>query len=156
MLVGNRERARNMGLKGLQIAGNSLMPLVAYFSTPLADRFPSHAEQFNQNINSQSFGAAHLADLQLGLMEQHLACGLLAAVQAVDLRAELRQAPAHDLLSPGTIALYHKLRAAVGRSNDARPIVGHDEEQVLEHFVEHVAREIAEGDSLVAASPRMS
>ena len=143
-------------MKGLQIAGNSLMPLVAYFSTPLADRFPSHAEQFNQNINSQSFGAAHLADLQLGLMEQHLACGLLAAVQAVDLRAELHQAPAHDLLSPGTIVLYDKLRAAVGRADDGRPIVGHDEEQVLEHWVEAVACEIAEGGSLVAASPRLS
>jgi phenylalanine ammonia-lyase len=155
-LVGNRERARNMGLKGLQIAGNSLMPLVAYFSTPLADRFPSHAEQFNQNINSQSFGAAHLADLQLGLMEQHLACGLLAAVQAVDLRAELHQAPAHDLLSPGTIVLYHQLRAAVGRADDSRPIVGHDEEQVLEHWVDAIAREVADGDALVAACPGLS
>jgi phenylalanine ammonia-lyase len=155
-LVGNSERARNMGLKGLQIAGNSLMPLVAYFSTPLADRFPTHAEQFNQNINSQSFGAAHLADLQLGLMEQHLACGLLAAVQAVDLRAELHETPARDLLSPGTIAVYRKLRAAVGRADDGRPIAGHDEEQVLEHWVQAVAREIAEGGSFVASSPRLS
>jgi phenylalanine ammonia-lyase len=155
-LVGNPERARNMGLKGLQIAGNSLMPLVAYFSTPLADRFPSHAEQFNQNINSQSVGAAHLADLQLGLMEQHLACGLLAAVQAVDLRARLHQATAQDLLSPETMALYRKLRAAVGRADDGRPIVGHDDEQVLEHWVDALAREIAEGGSVVAASPRLS
>lgn len=155
-LAGNHDRARNMGLKGLQIAGNSLMPLVAYFSTPLADRFPSHAEQFNQNINSQSFAAAHLADLQIGLLEKHLACALLAAVQAVDLRAELHQAPAGDLLSPGTLVLYRQLRAAVGRADDDRPIVGHDEDQVLEHWVDAVVRELAEAGSLVTACPRLS
>jgi len=26
--------------------------LISYLGNPIADRFPSHAEQFNQNINS--------------------------------------------------------------------------------------------------------
>ena len=45
-----------MGLKGLQITGNAMMPLLTFYGNSLTDRFPTHAEQFNQNINSQGYG----------------------------------------------------------------------------------------------------
>lgn len=50
-----------MGLKGLQLVGNSIMPLLTFYGNALTDCFPTHAEQFNQNINSQGFGSANLA-----------------------------------------------------------------------------------------------
>ncbi|NCC26344.1 MAG: aromatic amino acid lyase, partial [Deltaproteobacteria bacterium] len=68
-LVGNPGRTVNMGLKGLQIAANSIMPLVSFYGTPIADRFPTHAEQFNQNINSQGFNSAVLARKSVRAME---------------------------------------------------------------------------------------
>jgi len=49
-LVGNVQRKVNMGLKGLQINGNSIMPVLTFLGNSLVDRFPTHAEQFNQNI----------------------------------------------------------------------------------------------------------
>lgn len=65
-LIGNTQRTVNMGLKGLQISGNSIMPLLMFYGHPLidrfpTDRFPTHAEQFNQNISSLGHGSAHLA-----------------------------------------------------------------------------------------------
>ena len=46
-LIGNTARQVNMGLKGLQLTGNSIMPLLTFFGNSLVDRFPTHAEQFN-------------------------------------------------------------------------------------------------------------
>ena len=60
-LSGNSETPYNMGLKGLQITGNSIMPLLTYYGNPLVEHFPTHAEQYNQNINGLSWGAANLA-----------------------------------------------------------------------------------------------
>ena len=48
-LVGNPQRQVNMGLKGLQITANSLMPLLSFYGNSLADRFPTHADQFLEN-----------------------------------------------------------------------------------------------------------
>jgi phenylalanine ammonia-lyase len=75
-----------MGLKGLQITGNSIMPLLTFFGNSLVDRFPTHAEQFNQNINSQGFGSANLARQSIETFQQYMAIALMFGVQAVDLR----------------------------------------------------------------------
>ncbi|KAF9199933.1 hypothetical protein BGZ49_009896 [Haplosporangium sp. Z 27] len=55
-LVGNSERHIGVGLQGIQISANSFGSLISFFGNSLADRFPTHADQFNQNINSQAFG----------------------------------------------------------------------------------------------------
>src|SRR5215510_11336195 len=70
-LVGNPARKVNMGLKGLQLSGNSIMPLLTFFGNSLVDRFPTHAEQFNQNINSQGFGSANLARQAVETFQQY-------------------------------------------------------------------------------------
>src|SRR5262249_49449544 len=72
-LVGNPDRVVNMGFKSLQIVGNSIMPLLSFYGNSIADRFPTHAEQFNQNINSQAMGSANLARRSLGLFQHYLA-----------------------------------------------------------------------------------
>ena len=64
-LVGNQARKVNMGLKGLQLSGNSIMPVLGFLGGSLVDRFPTHAEQFNQNVNSLGLGSAVLARRQI-------------------------------------------------------------------------------------------
>ena len=60
-LVGNQEGGLNVGLKSLQVGGNQMMPLISFYGQSIVDRFPTHAEQFNQNINSQAMNSANLA-----------------------------------------------------------------------------------------------
>jgi phenylalanine ammonia-lyase len=156
-LVGNPAGPANMGLKALQTSGNSIMPLVTYLSAPLADRFPSHAEQFNQNINSQSFGAAHLAGEQLRLGSLHLAIAMLCAVQAVELRsAQLtRSHDPRELLSPGTTGLYETLCKLLARDPaPERPYCLNDGDRDFEADIQAIAEDLRSGRQL-AGSARM-
>ncbi|MFB2837411.1 aromatic amino acid lyase [Floridanema evergladense] len=103
-LVGNTDGKVNMGLKALQITGNSIMPMLTFYGNSIADRFPTHAEQFNQNINSQGFASANLTRNSIELAQQYMAVALMFGVQAVDLRTF--QVAGHydsrDYLSPAT------------------------------------------------------
>jgi phenylalanine ammonia-lyase len=145
-LVGNTALSVNMGLKGLQILGNSIMPLVTYFAAPIADRFPTHAEQFNQNINSQSYGAARLAREQIELARRHLAVALVAVTQAVELKAQ-RAHGTHDaraLLSPPAASIYTTIKDVLGSPvTPGRPTVWDDTDQPLEAFVDRVFADLA-------------
>ena len=107
-LVGNPARKVNMGLKGLQLAGNSIMPLLTFFGNSLVDRFPTHAEQFNQNINSQGFGSANLTRQAIETFHHYIAIALLFGVQAVDLRTYglVGHYDAQTCLSPATARLW--------------------------------------------------
>jgi phenylalanine ammonia-lyase len=115
-LVGNTALGLNIGLKSLQIHCNSLAPLVQYHARPMADLFPTHAEQFNQNINSQGMNAANLTRDSLDVAEQFLACAMIFALQAVELRAKAESGcfDATELLSPGTRGLYQVAREIAG------------------------------------------
>ncbi len=53
-----------------------MMPLIVFYGQSMVDRYPTHAEQFNQNINSQAMNAANLARDQLDVMEHYLAVAL--------------------------------------------------------------------------------
>lgn len=124
-LVGNADSGINVGLKSLQIVGNSMMPLIGFYGQSIADRFPTHAEQFNQNVNSQAMNSANLARESLDVFGHYVALSLLCAVQAVELRAKLSSGSydARTVLSPATHALYLAARtAAAGPPNDDRPL----------------------------------
>lgn len=152
-LVGNAGRPFNMGLKGLQLTSNSLSPLIEFYGAPIADRFPTHAEQYNQNLNSQSFNAAVLAHRQITITRQLLAVSLVIAVQAVDLRSRIAtgSCDAGSLLSPATRALYTTVRNLLGRPPDrARPLVDHDDEQWLDSHVAKLATDLASGGRIAA------
>lgn len=145
-LVGNTGRAVNMGLKGLQIAANSIMPLLSYYGVPIADRFPTHAEQFNQNINSQGFNAAVLARHSLRALEPYVAMALVFGVQAVSLRAEAMTGSfdPRPLLSPSTSVLYDAVLDVLGHDrNPDKPIVWNDDEQSLEIMIQTLQADIA-------------
>jgi phenylalanine ammonia-lyase len=115
-LVGNTALGLNIGLKSLQIHANSLAPLVQYHARPMADLFPTHAEQFNQNINSQGMNSANLLREQVELAEQFVAVATIFALQAVELRAkaETGRFDAGPLLSPATRGFYTTAREIVG------------------------------------------
>jgi phenylalanine ammonia-lyase len=147
-LVGNSKRKVNMGLKGLQIAGNSIMPLLTFFGNSLVDRFPTHAEQFNQNINSQGFGSANLARQSVETFRHYMAIALMFGVQAVDLRT-YKTAGHYDArlcLSPSTRPLYEAVRQVVDRPpNSDRPYIWNDDEQPLDQHIALIAADIAAG-----------
>ncbi|MBF0099524.1 MAG: aromatic amino acid lyase [Desulfobacterales bacterium] len=138
-LVGNPSRRVNLGLKGLQISANSMMPLISFYGNSLADRFPTHAEQFNQNINSQGFGSANLARKSIDIFQQYIAICLIFGVQSVDLRSYLccGSYDSRKTLSRATIPLYEAIRKIVGiPPSDNRPYIFNDHEQALD---EHIA-----------------
>jgi phenylalanine ammonia-lyase len=159
-LTGNTENPVNMGLKGLQIVGNSIMPLLTFYGNSLADRFPTHAEQFNQNINSQGFASANLARNSLDIFQQYLAISLMFGVQAVDLRTYLiaQHYDASVCLSPQTRKLYLAVREVIGEppSKD-KPYIWNDREQPLdEHIAKIVADIKAEGVIVQAINQQLS
>jgi phenylalanine ammonia-lyase len=151
-LVGNRQRSVNMGLKGLQITGNSIMPLLTFYGNSIADRFPTHAEQFNQNINSQGFASANLARRSVEIFQQYMAITLMFGVQAVDLRTYLvaDHYDARATLSPATRDLYMAVRDVVGQKHSPdRPYIWDDHEQPLDEHIARIAQDIATGGQIV-------
>lgn len=151
-LVGNPERTVNMGLKGLQISGNSIMPLLSFYGNSIADRFPTHAEQYNQNINSQGFASANLARQSIRIFQQYMAIALMFGVQAVDLRTYLiaEHYDARATLSPATRDLYVAIRDVVGQPPSAdRPYIWNDHEQALDEHIAKIAIDLANGGQIV-------
>ncbi|MDA1053820.1 MAG: aromatic amino acid ammonia-lyase [Planctomycetota bacterium] len=151
-LVGNMGRSVNMGLKGLQIAGNSIMPILTYLGQPIADRFVTHAEQFNQNINSQSFASANLARQSVDTFRQYMAIALMFSVQATELRtctASKKETydPRDGYLSDESRGLYDAVRRVIGRDySKDRPYVFDDDQQALDEDIEKLSLDLAQAD----------
>lgn len=155
-LIGNTDRRINMGLKGLQISGNSMVPMLAFLGNSITDRFPTHAEQFNQNINSQGFNSANLARQSLTIFRSYVAVALIFGVQGVDLRTyELTgQYDARRSLSPATARLYEAVRTVIGRPPAAdRPYMRDDTDFALDADIARIAADIA-ADGPVAQAAR--
>lgn len=153
-LVGNRERKVNMGLKGLQICGNSIMPLLSFYGNSIADRYPTHAEQFNQNINSQGYNSATLARRSVEIFQQYMAIALMFGVQGVDLRTYKKTGhyDARTCLSPATAQLYSAVRQVVGQQPSSdRPYIWNDNEQGFDKHIAMIADDIATGGLIVQA-----
>jgi phenylalanine ammonia-lyase len=145
-LIGNTKRAVNMGLKGLQLSANSIMPMLLFYGNSIADRYPTHAEQFNQNINSQGFNSANLAHRSVEIFKQYIATALIFGVQGVDLRTRLLAGhyDARALLSPATVQLYEAVREVVKCPPSAeRPYLWNDYDQPLDQHIALIAADIA-------------
>lgn len=158
-LVGNLSRKVNMGLKGLQLSGNSLAPLLSFYGNSLADRFPTYAEQYNQNVNSQGFGSANLTRRSIEIFQQYMAIALMFGVQAVDLRtfSTIGHYDARASLSPATAALYNTVRDIVGCPPSAdRPYVWDDNQQALDAHIAQIASAIASEDKIAGALKRVT
>ena len=153
-LVGNQERKVNMGLKGLQICGNSIMPLLTFYGNSLADRYPTHAEQFNQNVNSQGYMSANLARRSVEIFQQYMAIALMFGVQAVDLHSHKVSGDydARTCLSPATKKLYEAFYQVIGQKPSSnRPYIWNDNEQSLDIHIAQIAADIEKGGLIVDA-----
>lgn len=156
-LVGNPERRVNMGLKGLQLTGNSIVPQLLHLGTPLIDRFQTHAEQFNQNINSLGFGSANLTRQSVSLFQQYIAIALLFGVQSADLRAYQEEGhyDGRTGLSPSTASLYEAVfDLCEVKCGSKRAFVHDDCDQSLENYISLIASDVAsDGKICQAVSP---
>jgi len=120
------EHGVRFGLKGLQICANSIVPRLLHLGNPVVCFFPTHAEQFNQNINSQGFNAAVLAAESLSLFRHYLAVSLLFGVQGVELRAQQvgRRCDGRVILSPVLAKLYQAVYELLGvQPSGSEPLV---------------------------------
>jgi phenylalanine ammonia-lyase len=153
-LVGNEALGLNVGLKSLQVAGNCLMPLMSFYGQSIVDRFPTHAEQFNQNINSQAMNAANLSRETLDVFSHFMAVVLFCGVQAVELRAQqfAGSFDAAQVLSPATLKLYQAARtAAFGPPNAARPLLWNDMDEFIQPKIEGLMVGLEPGGPILEA-----
>ena len=150
-LRGNEEIAYNMGLKGLQITGNSIQPLLAWYGNPIVDHFPTHAEQFNQNINGLSWSSANLAWKSVELFQHYLCVSLVFAVQAIDLRCQQQygHADGRRSLSGELLALYESVYRCLQQEPGEAPLVYNDSDQALQNYLSLLFTDIATHGSMV-------
>jgi phenylalanine ammonia-lyase len=153
-LHGNTDLSMNMGLKGLQITGNSIMPLLTYYGSPLVEHYPTHAEQFNQNVNGLSWGAANLAAQSIELFAHYSSVALIFAVQSLDLRAHAIHGhyDGRALIGAPLIPLYEAVYEAFGcRESDLSPLVFNDTDHSLDTNLARIYQCIVNEESIVTA-----
>lgn len=151
-LVGNMETGINTGLKALQLTANSMMPMLLFYGNSLSDKFPTHAEQFNQNLNSQGMGSACLTRKSLDLFEQYAAVSLVFAIQAVDLRSRANNGhyDPRRSLSAATLDLYEAVREATGRPcSEERPYLRDDHDLLLDEQVDRILGDIRRNGAIM-------
>jgi phenylalanine ammonia-lyase len=127
------------------------MPLITFYGNSLVDRFPTHAEQFNQNINSQGLGSANLARQSINAFHQYMAVALMFGTQAVDLRAYRAKGhyDARAALSHASLKLYEAVREIVAQPpSEKRPYIRNDNEQMLAEHIQLIAADIAAGGQI--------
>lgn len=153
-LRGNDEVPYNMGLKGLQITGNSIMPMLTWAGNPLTEHFPTHAEQFNQNINGLSWGSANLAWKSVGLFRHYLSVATIFAVQALDLRAKLRldHYDGRALIGTHLVPVYEAACRAMQMDADAtKPLLFNDSDVWLEQHLVRINNDLEQHGGLLQA-----
>ncbi|MEL7499893.1 MAG: aromatic amino acid ammonia-lyase [Planctomycetota bacterium] len=156
-LVGNDGLNFNMGLKGLQICGNSIVPMLTYLGNPIVEHFPTYAEQFNQNVNGLSWGAANAAWKSVTMYQHYLAISSLFAIQSIDLRAKQElghfdgRALLGDVANDYYQAVYELLES---RPGEQTPFLFDDEDRWLEKDIDVLTADIQTcGRLLSAAEP---
>ena len=154
MLVGNTERSVNGGLQSLQICGNCIMPQLMFYGNALTPHYPSHAEGFNQNINSQGFGSANLARRSVEIFQQYMAISLLFGVQTAELRTKIEcgHYDASQSVSSATLPLYRAVYEVIDRELDeGRTLIWNDYEQSMDAYIAAITADIQSGGKIVQA-----
>ena len=142
----------NMGLKGLQISGNSIMPMLTWFGNPLVDHFPTHAEQFNQNINGLSWGASQAAWKSVELFRHYVSIALIFGVQALDLRAKrvFGDFDGRRLLGTVPTQVYTSVcKLLDNEPGPQHPFLFNDNDRWLEQDVEAISESLVQNGPIV-------
>jgi phenylalanine ammonia-lyase len=145
----------SFGLKGLQIYMNSVLPRLLHLANPVVTLYPTHAEQFNQNINSQSFNAAVLTHESISLLKYHLAAALIFAAQGVDLRAEDRFGMflGSRVLGRLSSGLYEAVYTVLGKTpSPASPLVSDQTPSPIDSALQHLVADLTTSDSIILRS----
>lgn len=154
MLVGNTERKVNGGLQSLQICANCIMPQLMFYGNSLVSHFPSHAEGFNQNINSQGYGSANLTRRAVEIFQHYMAVSLLFGVQASELRTKLVKDnyDARAVLSPLSLQLYDAIYQVIGvKPSASKPLVWNDYEQQIDQYLARIVADLQTDGAIVQA-----
>ncbi|WP_086933918.1 aromatic amino acid ammonia-lyase [Agarilytica rhodophyticola] len=149
----------NMGLNGLQICGNSIMPLMLFYGQSLGDKYAVHAEMFNQNINSLGLGAATLTKESVYLMERYAAICLIFGLQAVDLRSynKFSTYDPRPYLSGHTLALYESAMNILNLPFSAdKPFIWNDADQNLDEYITAIVEDLQGKNRLTEVLPSFS
>jgi len=136
-----------------------MMPLIAFYGQSIADRFPTHAEQFNQNINSQAMNSANLTRDSLDAFSHFIAVMLFCGVQAIELRSKLAadSYDAREVLSPATRALYEAVRSAACSAPDAaRSVHWNDLDEFIQPKIEGVLTALQPGGPIIQSMAKVS
>lgn len=152
MLVGNTERKVNGGLQSLQICANCIMPQLMFYGNSLVSHFPSHAEGFNQNINSQGYGSANLARRAVEIFQHYMAVSLIFGVQASELRTKLALGhyDAQAALSPLSRQLYQAVYQVIGAQPSAdKPLIWNDYEQQIDQYLARIVADLKSDGAIV-------
>jgi phenylalanine ammonia-lyase len=154
-LVGNSSDPVNMGLKGLQLCSNSIMPYLMFQGQSLALLFPTHAEGYNQNVKSQGQVSANLARRSTELLRWQIAISLVIFTQAADLRSFLMQGhyDPRNLLSAETRKLYSAVRQVLNQPpSKSRPLVWNDRDVLLDSYINAVKDDLLQKNGVILAS----
>ena len=154
MLVGNPERTVNGGLQSLQICGNCIMPQLSFYGNSLVTHFPTHAEGFNQNINSQGYGSANLTRRAVEIFQHYMAVSLLFGVQASELRSKnvAGHYDARKTLSPRTLPLYEAVYKVIGVPFSAdKTLIWNDYEQQMDQYLAAIVTDLKQEGQILQA-----
>lgn len=154
MLVGNTERKVNGGLQSLQICANCIMPQLMFYGNSLVSHYPSHAEGFNQNINSQGYGSANLTRRAVEIFQHYIAVALIFGVQASELRTKLALGhyDAQAALSPLSRDLYRAVYKVIGVEPSAnKALVWNDYEQQIDQYLARIVADL-KADGVIVQS----
>ena len=151
-LAGNPGENIQFGLKGLQICANSIMPILLHLGNNISHLYPTHAEQYNQNINSQGFASANLAWSSIETFRHYIAISLIFAIQSVDLRT-FKIYGNYDTtayLSPKLIPLYNVIYQILEQSpTKIRPLVVQNNEQNFDEYISKIVTDLSNANSKI-------
>lgn len=154
-LIGNETGNVKFGLKGLQICANSIMPVILHLGNSIVPLFPTHAEQCNQNINSQGFASANLAWESVSIMKRYLAVNIIFATQALSLRtrANYGSYDARNYLSPKLVPFYENIHKLLNQNIPIdKPLVKYNHDQSLDEYIVRIVEDLDSVNSLILAA----
>ena len=130
------------------------MPLLTWAGNPITEHFPTHAEQFNQNINGLSWGSANLAWKSVGLFRHYLSVATIVAVQALDLRTKslLNHYDGRALIGTQLKPVYDAACHAMHvDACSTRPLLFNDSDVWLEQHLARINSDIEQHGNLLQA-----
>ena len=141
-----------LGLKGLQICANSILPSLLLNQSNLTTRFQSHFEQFNQNISSIGYSSAILTWHTLDLLKYYLSINLLFCVQSIGIRSNILFASfdPRKNISPALVPVYESICKLINcKPSTKSPIFSSDSSQAFDEYIKIIKKDLDDNHSKI-------